>query len=725
MGYHGAIVTDQRFGVRRLSLLAVAGVAVFLAGRGAMAINTVVEVVAVVWPASGVGFVVVWLLGPVGLVPVLLGDFAVTMTQGVSPLIGITFALGNVLGAGVGVWLTRRFTSSSGVFDAAGSVLVFGVLGAGGSSLVSASIGTSVLFASGLPSTPTSAGIFGTWFLSDVAGVLLVAPLLLAWLDRPDDDSIRSPLVFGSALALGALALSGWVFLSGHATAEGLYSSSFLLLPLMVISAFKLGRRGLTLLVALAAVLAYSGTVRGTGPFGHLEDEVGLFLLQLFLVTLAWSTLLVHGLATELYRSRLGLQQQVARQTADLMAANDQLRREIADREAAETARTELEQRLARAERMEMIGTLAGGVAHDLNNILTGLLGYPELLLLKLEPDSPLRRSVEVIRQSGQQAAAIVQDLLTLARRGVREEMVLAVNRLIRDHLQSVQHRELVDRHLDVAFTVELDEDLLNVRGSAVHLEKVVANLVGNAFEACSGAGRVLIRTINVTAEAPIAGYEEIPVGDWVVLSVRDDGVGMDSEEARRIFEPFFSKKQLGRSGTGLGMAVVWGSVKDHGGFLDVVTAPGEGTTVSVYLPATRAPASESGTAEPVAVGGDERILVVDDVEIQREIAAEILEPLGYTVAAVASGEAAVEWFDRGGEADLLVLDMIMDPGIDGLETYRRIARRRPGQRALISSGFSETERVREALAVGVAEYLKKPYTVSGLAQAVRRVLDV
>jgi signal transduction histidine kinase len=721
--YDGEAVSTQGLKLSKPVAVGLGGLLYFLVCRAGFMIVPVAEVVAVVWPASGVGFAVVWMLGPLGLVSVIVGDLASALVQGVGPQLALGFAGVNTVSAGLAVWLTRRIVKEAGLFDSAANVIVFGLVGAGVPSLMSAAFGTEILTASGIATSIDQGSVLATWFLSDVVGVLMVAPLLLVWLGPRDDAAMRTPLWQGAGLSAGVLALSMWVFLAEHPSVEGVYSSAFLFLPLMIISALKMGRRGLVLVVLMTGIIAYVGTAVGSGPFGGLGSGPGR-LLQLLLVTMAWSTLLVHGLATELHRARAGLQIQVERQTADLVAANRQLRTEIAEREEAEKARSELEQRLVRAEQMEMIGTLAGGVAHDLNNILTGLLGYPDLLLMKLDKDSPLRRPVEVIRQSGQQAAAIVQDLLTLARRGVREEKVVSLNDLIRQYVAGVQHRELVDRHLEVAFALELEDDLLHVRGSAVHLEKVVANLVGNAFEACAGAGHVVVRTVNVTIESPVTGFEVIPDGDWVVISVQDDGVGMAPEEVRRIFEPFFSKKQLGRSGTGLGMAVVWGSVKDHGGHFDVESAPGGGTRVRVYLPACREALSESMATAVPATGGTETVLVVDDVEIQREIASEILVPLGYSVHAVASGEQALEWFRDGGEADLVVLDMIMDPGIDGLETYRRIVAEKPGQKALISSGFSETERVREALALGAGGYLKKPYTVAGLAQLVREVLD-
>ncbi len=237
-------------------------------------------------------------------------------------------------------------------------------------------------------------------------------------------------------------------------------------------------------------------------------------------------------------------------------------------------------------------------------------------------------------------------------------------------------------------------------------------------------AGLIRIETENRYIDTPIKGYDDIEEGDYVVLTVSDNGIGISHEDINRIFEPFYTKKVMGRSGTGLGMAVVWGTVKDHRGYIDIQSAPAQGTTVTIFLPSTKEHRMQASAPETVEnlMGDGERILVVDDVKEQREIATGMLTRLGYDVASVSSGEAAVD-FLREHRVDLLVLDMIMDPGIDGLETYRRIIHIHPGQRAVITSGFSESDRVQEARKLGAGYYVKKPYRLETIARAVRDVL--
>jgi PAS domain S-box-containing protein len=397
---------------------------------------------------------------------------------------------------------------------------------------------------------------------------------------------------------------------------------------------------------------------------------------------------------------------------------------DITELKRAERERKELQLQLQRAQKMEAIGTLAGGVAHDLNNILSGIVSYPELLLMDLEDDSPLRKPIVTIKKSGERAAAIVQDLLTLARRGVETTEVLNLNRVVADYLASPEFAKLKLDHPHVAVDAQLDEQLLNMVGSPAHLSKTLMNLVVNAAEAMPSGGKVVIRTENDYRDRLISGYDEVLRGDFVVLTVSDTGIGISADDLERIFEPFYTKKTMGRSGTGLGMAVVWGSVMDHHGHIDVKSVVGEGTTVTLFFSATRLAVRVPGQV-PLEhfKGRGESILVVDDIQEQRQIAGEILTKLGYAVATASSGEEALEVLKRQ-PANLVVLDMIMEPGIDGLETFRRIRAFRPKQKMIIASGFSESVRVREAQRMGAGAYVRKPYLLETFGRAVRLELD-
>jgi PAS domain S-box-containing protein len=399
--------------------------------------------------------------------------------------------------------------------------------------------------------------------------------------------------------------------------------------------------------------------------------------------------------------------------------------RDITELKQAGQAKEKLEAQLQRAQKMEALGTLAGGVAHDLNNILCGIVGYPDFLLMQLPEDSPLKKPIETMQATGKKAAAIVQDLLTLARRGVAVTEIVNLNEMITDYLNSLEFKKLKSYHPTLEVETRLDANLLNIPGSPVHLAKTVMNLVSNAAEAMPGGGKILITTDNRYLDRPASGYEEVDAGDYATLTVSDTGIGISQEDLERIFEPFYTKKVMGKSGTGLGMAVVWGTVKDHYGYIDLQSTEGRGTTFTLYFPVTRKRPSEKQSSLPLSAyrGKGETILIVDDVQEQREIASIILTELGYSVTTMASGEEAVAYLNDHSVA-LIVLDMIMAPGIDGLETYRRIIKKHPGQKAVIVSGFSETDSVRQAQKLGAGQYVKKPYTLEMIGVAVRRELD-
>jgi signal transduction histidine kinase len=378
----------------------------------------------------------------------------------------------------------------------------------------------------------------------------------------------------------------------------------------------------------------------------------------------------------------------------------------------------QLEKQLERAQKMEAIGLLAGGVAHDLNNILSGLLSYPELILMKVDESDPLRKPLETIKRSGEKAAVIVQDLLTLAQQNVVVKEPVNVSTVVQDFLVSPEFERLTALHTGVHITTSIEKELLLIEGSSVHVSKVAMNLIFNAVEAIPGKGSVKIRVENEHIDAPITGYETVLEGNYVVLAVQDDGAGIPPQDITRIFEPFYSRKILGHSGSGLGMAIVWNAVKDHQGYIDVKSFLGNGTTFKIYFPA-----SERVVLNPdkhkeghFTMGQRQTILVVDDLEEQREIASSMLNYLNYTVDVATNGESAVDTLKQK-QFDLILLDMIMEPGIDGFETYRRIKEINPNQKVILVSGYSDPNRLDSLKELGLRTNIQKPYTLNDLAE--------
>ena len=397
---------------------------------------------------------------------------------------------------------------------------------------------------------------------------------------------------------------------------------------------------------------------------------------------------------------------------------------DITERKKAEDRLRQSEEKLSRSKKMESLGLLAGGVAHDLNNVLAGIVSYPELLLLDLPEDSKYRKPIQTIQESGNKAVAIVQDLLTIARGVATPKEPLNLNVIVKEYLISPEFQKLKQFHPAITIKTVLEPDLLNMSGSPVHIRKVIMNLVSNASEAIEGRGNVIISTMNRYVDRAIRAYEDVKIGEYVVLRVSDDGSGILSDHLERIFEPFFTKKVQGKSGTGLGLAVVWNTVQDHEGYIDV-SSDEKGTTFELYFPVIRDAVPAKGL--PVSIedykGGGERILVVDDIESQRDITCNMLAVLGYNSIAVSSGEEAVEYL-REHSVDVILLDMIMEPGINGRQTYERIIKIQPNQKAIIVSGFAETDDVKEAQKLGAGQYIRKPLTLERVGIAIKEELD-
>lgn len=382
------------------------------------------------------------------------------------------------------------------------------------------------------------------------------------------------------------------------------------------------------------------------------------------------------------------------------------------------------EKQLRRGQKMEAIGMMAGGVAHDLNNILSGIISYPELLLLDLPHDSPLRKPIETIQSSGLRAAAVVADLLTVARGAAAAKEVCDLNKLLREYLESPEIKRPVEDHPEITLQTNFAPDLLTLNCSAIHIRKCLLNLFINACEAIGKVGKVTISTCNRYIDQPLKGYDEVRVGEYVILSVADTGSGIATVDIDHIFDPFYSKKIMGRSGTGLGLAVVWSAVQDHNGYIDISTND-QGTCFELYFPASRelVDVGKEQIAAQDLQGRGQTVLVVDDEATQRDIATSLLTRLGYQPTSVASGEEAVD-FLKTHKVDLLVLDMIMNPGMNGSKTYAQIISLHPGQKAVIASGFSETDEVKKAQSLGAGSFIKKPYTLNQLGKAVKRELE-
>jgi DNA-binding LacI/PurR family transcriptional regulator/signal transduction histidine kinase/CheY-like chemotaxis protein len=393
-----------------------------------------------------------------------------------------------------------------------------------------------------------------------------------------------------------------------------------------------------------------------------------------------------------------------------------------------------VQERLATTKRMEALSVLAGGVAHDLNNVLGPLVALPDLILDgldKLKTDEraaeDVRADVELIKTASLRASQTIKDLLTLGRQGRTVKENIDLNRVIRSCLAESCPRFASDKSRHINMVVDCFAEPLAVRGSESQLARAVGNLVRNAIEAIDSRGEIVVKTWRENLALPGGHYETIPAGHYAVLTVSDDGCGIESLELVRVFEPFFTKKRAGESsGSGLGLAVVHGVVKEHDGFIDVTSAPGKGTTFSLYLPLVQV-VLEGRQPLALAPRRQAKILVVDDETIQLQTCRRVLVHLGYEVDTMQSGLRACEVFSQAAQTgkspyDLVVLDMLLNEKLDGLQVFELIQRLFPAQKAIVASGHAPNERAELAVNKGLI-WLAKPYTIEALTQAVERVL--
>jgi PAS domain S-box-containing protein len=395
---------------------------------------------------------------------------------------------------------------------------------------------------------------------------------------------------------------------------------------------------------------------------------------------------------------------------------------DISGRKRAEEALRHSQEQLRQAQKMEAVGRLAGGVAHDFNNLLSAILSYSEMVLADLPDPHPSRDDVEQIRQAGLRAAELTHQLLAFSRRQLLQPRTINLNTVVAG----------VDRMLrrvigeDIVLRTELTPDLGFARADAGQLEQVLMNLAVNARDAMPSGGMLTLTTANTEVrDADRAGSPELPAGRYVTLSVADTGAGMTPDVQERIFEPFFTTKGPGH-GTGLGLSMVYGIVIQSGGHVFVASAPGVGSTFTIYLPAHAADAEAAATppALPAVHGGSETVLLVEDEDLVRQLTREILRRNGYRVLEACDGMAALALLrEHTGPIDLLLTDVVM-PRMSGHELVEHARPLRPGMRILYVSGYSEEAIARQGQLTEGIELLAKPFTPGALTAKLRQLLD-
>ena len=384
------------------------------------------------------------------------------------------------------------------------------------------------------------------------------------------------------------------------------------------------------------------------------------------------------------------------------------------------TERKKLESKLIQAQKMESIGTLAGGVAHDFNNLLMGIQGYTSLMLLDLDAIHPHYARLKSIEEQVRSGADLTKQLLGFARGGKYQVTTIDLNDVIEK--SSVMFGRTKK---EISIHCNLDSNLWPVEADRGQIEQALLNLYVNAWQAMPGGGKLYIDTQNIIIGDNYVSTFTIEPGNYIKISVTDTGLGMDDKTIERIFDPFFTTKEMGR-GTGLGLASVYGIIKGHRGMIKVYSEKGHGTTFTIYLPSSTKnvmPEKELHSVEET-LRGHETILLVDDEEVILDVSKAILENLGYRIISSDKGEEAIKIYKTDpNKIDLVILDMIL-PGMSGMETFDRLKEINPNIKVILSSGYSLNGNARNLINKGCRAFIQKPFSISAISSTIRRVLD-
>ena len=441
-----------------------------------------------------------------------------------------------------------------------------------------------------------------------------------------------------------------------------------------------------------------------------------------------------NTMVEKLSDSQRELERKVQERTAQLEEANQRLeelsetnaqKRSVAEKERTDAlaALHHTEKQLLQSQKLEAVGRLAGGISHDFNNLLTVILGYSDIMKRNLQTGDPLRRHVEEIVRASERAASLTRQLLAFSRKQVMQPKVFDLNTVVVD-LEKMLRRMIGE---DIELRVSLHDELGSIKADPVQLEQVIMNLVVHARDAMPKGGKLSIETSDVYLdEAYAREHVSVVPGDYVMLAISDTGCGMKEETRQHIFEPFFTTKEQGK-GTGLGLSMVYGIVRQSDGNIWVYSEEGRGTTFKIYFPRVTAHAEEykriSGALD--GPGGSETILLVEDADLVRNLARQVLEGAGYRVLEAANAEAAIDLCERinGDRIDLLLTDVIM-PGMSGNEMSRVLLAKQPGMPVLYMSGYTDDAIVQHGVLEAGINFLQKPFTPGALATKVREVLD-
>ncbi len=672
-------------GIRFGGYLTLLAAVYFVAARIGFAAAAVHPVVSSAWPPSGIAFAMLLLLGIRFWPAIAVGAFLVNFTGGIPLLGALSIAVGNTLEAVVGVWLLERFARFRPSLDRLRDVLALVLLGATASTAISATIGTIVLKLVGGGAGRSAQTIWLAWAAGDSIGILILTPLILAWaIGR------RPRITLHNSIEAGVLA--GILVVFTTVLFELPFNYVYAIFPFTIWAAVRFGRRGAATASFVVAVLAVWHTVRGVGPFAGPTPINNLFQLQIFIALLSLTSLMLAAV--------------------------------IAEREAAEAALELTRQQSRQAQKMEAVGRLAGGVAHDFNNLLTVIASCTDFVLGDPTLPGEHRADLDEVKKATDRATSLTRQLLAFGRTQMLRPSTIDLNDQL-SHLLPMLKR-LFESTIEIR--IETSPDLWPVRADATQIEQVLLNLALNSRDAMKDGGVLTFSTENAvvgSGQGPDDREYVMKPGDYVVLKVRDTGIGMDGETQRRVFEPFFTTKETGK-GSGLGLATAYGIVKQSGGYIKLVTALGKGAEFQIYLPRTEGVVADKAAAPTRHNGVPARgmVLVVEDEGAVRHALERLLIGEGYTVLTAPNGAEALQIFaSRKNEIDLLITDIVM-PAMSGRALVEQCRALRESLKVIYITGYTRDSLLSQQTFEDGTEFIEKPFTREGVLARIADVLS-
>ena len=686
-----------------LSIIEFLGVAIvyFISAKASLALASVHPNATPIWPPTGIALAAVMLWGYRVCPAIFLAAFLVNATTAGSVFTSFAIAVGNTLESAVGGYLIRRWSGGLGTFDTAGNVTRFSLVSLVCATPISAAIGVASLTLAGYASPARFAHIWMTWWLGDCAGALVITPVVVLWAIHRRGFSTRRELLeagsaFLTASAVGLIAFTPLIEQSVSGSPLG-----FLAVLPLTWAALRRGQRDTATVAFILSFFAVWGAVLGGGPFGWpTELNDAFLLLVMFMISTAVPSLALS--ADVAIRKRT---------EEDLRQAYVKMDHTIQERSAA---LAETRQDLFQIQKIEAVGQLTSGIAHDFNNLLTTILGSLELLTRHVS-DTRAARLLTAASQAAQHGANLTAQLLAFSRKQDIALRPVDVNGVIRGM------QDMIDRMVGPLAQIryDLDHDAWPAMANADQLRVSLLNLAANARDAMPLGGELVFKTRRLAVGRPDSNIPDLQPGDYMEVTVSDSGSGMTEEIRSRAFEPFFTTKGPGK-GAGLGLAMVYGFVRQSGGTVAIFSTAGRGTTVSIFLPRTDGDLLREDRTDPRAATpiGRMRILLIDDDESVRNLTKEMLEELGHDVSDAASGPAALKILKGNALFDLLLVDFAM-PAMNGSEFATEANKIKPDVPILFMTGYVESGVLRHWSDIGY-QTLNKPFKSADLAAAIR-----